>query len=112
MACGRIPYATERGVAISGISHTFDPPLFDHLVGEQLDRVGHFDAERPRRLQIDDELEFGRLHHRQACNAREISVECKVFYEVLGLVPATDHRLAAEPSEPLPITRRASRYCV
>jgi hypothetical protein len=29
---------------------------FDHLVGEQLDRVGHLDAERPRRLQVDDEL--------------------------------------------------------
>src|ERR1700736_1465967 len=39
--------------------------LLDHLVGEQLYRVGHLDAERPGRLQVDDELEFGRLQHRQ-----------------------------------------------
>jgi hypothetical protein len=39
--------------------------LFDDLVGEQLDRVGHLDAECSRRLQVDDELEFGRLHNRQ-----------------------------------------------
>jgi hypothetical protein len=38
---------------------------FDHLVGEQLHRVGHFDAQCPGRLQVNDELEFGRLHHRQ-----------------------------------------------
>jgi hypothetical protein len=35
--------------------------LLDHLVGEQLDRVGHLDAECPGRLQVDDEFEFGRL---------------------------------------------------
>ena len=28
----------------------------DDLVGEQLDRVGHLDAEQPGRLQVDDEL--------------------------------------------------------
>jgi hypothetical protein len=39
--------------------------LIDHLIGEQLHRVGHLDAQRPGRLQVDDELEFGRLHHRQ-----------------------------------------------
>jgi hypothetical protein len=36
-----------------------EPCLFDHLVGEQLNRVGHLDAELPGRLQVDDELEFG-----------------------------------------------------
>jgi hypothetical protein len=40
-------------------------PLFDHLVGEQLDRVGHIEAKRPGRLQVDDKLEFGGLRDRQ-----------------------------------------------
>jgi len=31
----------------------------DHLVGEQLQRIRHFKAERASRLQVDDELEFG-----------------------------------------------------
>jgi hypothetical protein len=30
--------------------------LFDHLIGEQLQRVRHIETERPGRLQIDDEL--------------------------------------------------------
>src|SRR5215831_16691254 len=38
---------------------------FDHLVGEQLQRVGHLDAEQSRRLRVDDELEFARLQDRQ-----------------------------------------------
>src|SRR5262245_31689479 len=33
--------------------------LFDHLVGKQLNRVRYFNAKRPGRLQVDDELEFG-----------------------------------------------------
>src|SRR5262245_36713664 len=44
----------------------------DHLVGEQLDRVGYLDAERPGRLQVDDELEFGRLHDWQVSGLRAI----------------------------------------
>jgi hypothetical protein len=35
--------------------------LFDHFVGEQLDRIGHLKIERPGRLQVDDEFEFSRL---------------------------------------------------
>jgi hypothetical protein len=35
--------------------------LFDYLVGERLYRVRHLDAECPGRLQVDDELELGRL---------------------------------------------------
>ena len=48
--------------AVSTCSKT--AALFDQLVGEQLDRVGHPDAESLGRLQVDDELELGRLHHR------------------------------------------------
>src|SRR6516164_8538339 len=50
------------GCAITGreqVQHT--NALLDHLVGEQLDRVGHLDADGSRRLQIDDELEFAQL---------------------------------------------------
>src|SRR5262249_17843702 len=37
----------------------------DHLVGEQLDRVGHLDAKRLGGLHVDDQFEFGRHQHRQ-----------------------------------------------
>ena len=46
--------------------------LLDHLVGEQLQRVGHFEAEHPSRLQVDDELEFGRLQDRQVGGLRAL----------------------------------------
>src|SRR5262249_20570340 len=39
--------------------------LFDHLVGEREQRRRNVDAERLRRLQVDDEVEFARLHDRQ-----------------------------------------------
>src|SRR5580704_2833251 len=39
--------------------------LFDHIVGDGEHPWRHLDAERSRRLQVDDELEFGRLQHRQ-----------------------------------------------
>jgi hypothetical protein len=39
--------------------------LFDHLVGQQLQRVGHLDAQRSGRLQVDDKLEFCGLQDRQ-----------------------------------------------
>ena len=40
--------------------------LLDHLVGELLEMQGHVEAERLGGLQIDRQLEFGRLHHRPA----------------------------------------------
>ena len=39
--------------------------LLDHLVGEGEDRLRHREAERLRRLQIDEQLELRRLLHRQ-----------------------------------------------
>jgi hypothetical protein len=39
--------------------------LFDHLVGTCEQHRGHFDAERPRCLEVDDKLEFCRLQHWQ-----------------------------------------------
>src|SRR5215472_11736968 len=43
------------------------PPasLFDHLVGAGEQRRRNLKAERLGGCQIDDELELGRLHHRQ-----------------------------------------------
>ena len=38
--------------------------LFDHLVGEHEQVVWHFDPERPGGFKIDNELEYGRLLHR------------------------------------------------
>jgi hypothetical protein len=40
-------------------------PLFNHLIGEQLDRVGHLETKCPGRLQVDHKLEFGGLCDRQ-----------------------------------------------
>ena len=37
----------------------------DHLVGAREHRRRNFDAQRTRGRQIDDELEFGGLHHGQ-----------------------------------------------
>jgi hypothetical protein len=39
--------------------------LFDDLVGDGEHTWRHLDVERSRRLQVDDELELGRLHDRQ-----------------------------------------------
>ena len=39
--------------------------LLDHLVGDGEHCWWHLDAELSRRLQVDGELEFGRLQHRQ-----------------------------------------------
>src|SRR2546428_3153918 len=46
--------------------------LLDHLVGEHLDRVRHLNAECPRRLRVDDELEFGGLQNREVGGLRAL----------------------------------------
>jgi len=40
------------------------PPLFDHLVSEQEQGLRNCDAQRLGSLEVDDEIEFGRLLHR------------------------------------------------
>ena len=44
--------------------------LFDHLVGDREHVLRYLDAERSRRLQVDGELELGRLQHRQVGGLR------------------------------------------
>jgi len=44
--------------------------LLNHLVGAREQRRRNGDAERPGRLQVDDELEFGRLLDRQVLRLR------------------------------------------
>jgi len=59
--------------------------LFDHFVGEHEQVVWHFDPERPGGFEIDDELEFRRLLHR----------------DIAGLGPAQDliHHLGSTPKQ-------------
>jgi len=45
---------------------------FDHLVGDRKYRRRHLDAEHSRRLQIDDEIELGRLQHWQVDRPRAL----------------------------------------
>jgi hypothetical protein len=40
-------------------------PLFDHFVSAREQHRRHIEVEQPRRLQVDDELEFGRLLDRK-----------------------------------------------
>jgi hypothetical protein len=54
-----------RFTPTSGCEQWQQGALFDHLIGEQLDRVGHPDTTCPRRLQVDEKLEFGGLCDRQ-----------------------------------------------
>src|SRR5215831_19367931 len=52
--------------------HSFQFTSFDHLVGEQLQRVWHLKAKRPGRLHVDDELPFGRLQDRHLGRLRTL----------------------------------------
>jgi hypothetical protein len=42
-----------------------DRPLFDHLVGERQQPIRHIDPERLRGLEVDHQLELGRLFYWQ-----------------------------------------------
>ena len=45
---------------------------FDHLVHASEQLRWHFEPKRPGRLQVDDELEFGRLQHCEVGDLRAL----------------------------------------
>src|SRR6516162_10707428 len=51
--------------ANSGLMHRSREALFDNLIGELLQLWGYIDSERPSGLEVNHQLEFGRLLHRQ-----------------------------------------------
>src|SRR5262245_17605703 len=103
-------------------SFIFEPPSqftsFDHLVGEQLQRGGHLEAERPGGLQVDDKLEFGRPNDRQVGGLRVLENSTRVDTDVTPRIQSIgpiahqqarfDH-LTAETTRRYPIARRERR---
>ena len=63
---------SARSAHLTGLKMRRIARAVNELVGEQLDRVGHLDAERPGRLHVDHELEFGRLQDRQVRGLRAL----------------------------------------
>src|SRR5262245_5663963 len=97
----------------------FEPPFtsFDHLVhgGEKL--RWHFEVERLGSGQVDDELEFGRLHHRQVEGLRTfedfagIDAHLTKRFREIGSVahqPADCHMITHRISRRNPAARRQS----
>ena len=70
--------------------------LLDYLVGEQLQRVGYLDAKRSGRLQVDDEFEFGGLHHRKVGGFRALEDLTGVEADLTPRVRNIDPRDYAE----------------
>jgi hypothetical protein len=56
--------------------------LFDHLVGAGEERRGHLKAERLRGLHVQDELEFGRLQHRQIGWSRTVENKADIMSDL------------------------------
>ena len=80
---GPIADIVQHGGDVRFVPKAEVTPLFDHLVGQHEEVVWHFDPERPRGGEIDDEMEFGRL----------------LDWEIAGLGPAQNlvHILSGAP---------------
>src|SRR5438876_7007945 len=90
----------------------------DHLVGTGEQRGRNFEAERPGRLQVDDELEFRRLQYRQVggLGALEdltgVGADLTMHARTIGVVagqPAGFDSLARRIARGNPVTRRERR---
>src|SRR5262249_45196825 len=90
----------------------------DLLVGEQLQCVGHLNAEQSCRLQIDDQLELGRLHDRQVTRLRSfedltgVNADLTKHVQYIGSIthqPARFDELAQEIGHGNPMMRRERR---
>src|SRR5262249_59238866 len=89
----------------------------EHVVGNGEYVWRHLDAECPRGLHVDDELEFGRLQHRQVTglgaleDAAGIDADLTKDIREVGSVthqPADFHRLTDRISRWNPVARRQS----
>src|SRR5262249_50579429 len=72
VASGHATLATKRtllltwaGLPPAGSHQLCLAHSFDHLVGAGEQAIRHGEAERPRRLEVDDQHELARLHDRQ-----------------------------------------------
>src|SRR5215831_3438490 len=69
-------------------------PSFDHLVGSTEQRRWNFQAECFCRVEVDHELEFRRLQHRQVCRSGTLenppSIDAKLTIRVSSFVTVTD----------------------
>src|SRR6266478_6192603 len=93
-------------------------PSLDHLVGAGEKCRRNFEAKQPRSLQVDDELEFGRLHDRQVGGlpaleyAAGVDADLTIHVHTIGVVahqPAGFDSLARGIARGNPITRRECR---
>src|SRR6516164_9470060 len=83
-------------------------PSLDHLVGDGEHAWAHFEAKRPRRLKIDDELEPRRLQHWEIGRLRAFKDAAGVHADLtthLELVGSVAHQPAGGDIAPLRITR-------
>src|SRR5262249_8340655 len=63
--------ALQLGMSALGQKRTSDKS-FDPFVSDRNHFLRHFDTKRSRRLQVDDQLEFVRLEHRQLGGLRAL----------------------------------------
>src|SRR3984893_5062920 len=82
--------AKRRYVPLADVSNRSKEPLFDHLVGEREQLVRNLEPERLGGLEIDDQLELGRLQDGQVGRPRALENPAGIDADLAILVPITD----------------------